>query len=143
MFKGISYFQVPALSNQDFFHQANIYMGAHNDIGNWGEAKACEYLQENGFDVLSKNYRYQHAEIDVIAKKGNLLIFVEVKTRTGSGFGMPEEFVNYSKAKLILKAAENYIYATNWLAEIRFDIISIIIFPDGNLNIRHIEDAFY
>lgn len=118
-------------------------MGAHNDTGNWGEAKACEYLQENGFDVLSKNYRYQHAEIDVIAKKGNLLIFVEVKTRTGSGFGMPEEFVNYSKAKLILKAAENYIYATNWLAEIRFDIISIIIFPDGNLNIRHIEDAFY
>jgi putative endonuclease len=118
-------------------------MGAHQDVGKWGEMKACEYLQKKGFEVLSQNYRYQHAEIDIIAKQGNMLIFVEVKTRTGSGFGMPEEFVNYTKAKLILKAAENYIYSTNWSSDIRFDIISLLLFPDGQFNIRHIEDAFY
>ena len=72
-----------------------------------------------------------------------MLIFTEVKNRSGTGFGMPEEFVNYTKAKLIMKAAENYIFANDWHFDVRFDIVSILILTGGGVEIRHIEDAFY
>lgn len=117
-------------------------MAAHNDTGHWGEAKAAEYLQGKGYEIVVKNYRHHHAEIDLIAKQGKLLIFAEVKTRSGTGFGMPEEFVNYAKSRLIMKAAEHYIFDHDWMFDVRFDIISILILPNGNLDIRHIEDAF-
>lgn len=117
-------------------------MAAHNDTGNWGEEKATAFLLGKGYEIVEKNYRYKHAEIDLIAKKGKMLIFVEVKTRSGTGFGMPEEFVNYTKAKLIMKAAEHYIYDKDWHFDVRFDIVSILILTSGSLDIRHIEDAF-
>jgi putative endonuclease len=117
-------------------------MAAHNDTGNWGEEKATAFLIAKGYEIVEKNYRYKHAEIDLIAKKGKMLIFVEVKTRSGTGFGMPEEFVNYTKAKLIMKAAEHYIYDKDWHFDVRFDIVSILILTSGSLEIRHIEDAF-
>lgn len=118
-------------------------MAAHNETGKWGEEKASTFLIEKGFEILEKNYRHKHMEVDLIATKDKTLIFIEVKTRSGTGFGMPEEFVNYTKAKLIMKAAEHYIYAKDWHFDIRFDIVSILILPNGSLNIRHIEDAFY
>lgn len=118
-------------------------MATHNDTGNWGETKACEFLQNKGFEILEKNYRYKHTEVDLIAKKNKLLIFVEVKTRSGTGFGMPEEFVNRTKAKLVMYAAEHYIFEKNWVHDLRFDIISIIILPDKSFKVNHIEDAFY
>jgi len=117
-------------------------MATHNDTGSWGEEKASAFLSENGFEIIEKNYRHKHMEIDLIVKKNKTLIFVEVKTRSGTGFGMPEEFVNYTKARLIMKAAEHYIFDKDWHFDIRFDIISILILPSGGLNIRHIEDAF-
>ncbi|WP_373515456.1 YraN family protein [Persicitalea sp.] len=117
-------------------------MAAHNDTGHWGETKAAEYLQSKSYEIVAKNYRHRHAEIDLIAKQGKLMVFAEVKTRSGTGFGMPEEFVNYAKSRLIMKAAENFIFETDWMFDVRFDIISILILPNGNLDIRHIEDAF-
>lgn len=118
-------------------------MATHNDTGNWGEKKASDYLISKGFEIVEKNFRHKHAEIDLIARKNKLLIFIEVKTRSGTGFGMPEEFVNRTKAKLVMYAAEHYIFTKNWLYDIRFDIISILILPDGSERINHIEDAFY
>jgi putative endonuclease len=117
-------------------------MATHNDTGNWGEEKASAFLVDKGFEIIEKNYRYKHMEIDLIAKYKKMLIFVEVKTRSGTGFGMPEEFVNYTKSRLIMKAAEHYIFDQDWHFDIRFDIVSILISPNGNYNIRHIEDAF-
>ena len=117
-------------------------MATHNDTGHWGEERAAEFLQKEGYRIVVKNYRHRHAEIDLIAEKDKLLIFVEVKTRSGTGFGMPEEFVNYTKSRLIMKAAEHYIFDTDWMFDVRFDIVSILILPNGNLNIRHIQDAF-
>ncbi len=117
-------------------------MGSHNDTGSWGEEKAATFLLEKGYEVLEKNYRYKHMEIDLIAQYKKMLVFVEVKTRSGSAFGMPEEFVNYTKSRLIMKAAEHYIFDKNWLYDVRFDIVSILILPNGNVDIRHIEDAF-
>lgn len=116
-------------------------MVQHNETGKQGEAEAARYLREQGYEILFRNYRYQHAEIDLIAKKGKLLVFVEVKTRTNLSYGNPEEFVSYTKAKLVMKAAEQYIFANDWLYDIRFDIIAVTI-AGSELRIKHIEDAF-
>src|SRR5688500_2133856 len=87
-------------------------MAQHNDLGRWGESTAASFLLERGYQIIAKNYRSWQAEIDLIAQKGKMLIFVEVKTRSGTAFGMPEEFVNAAKAKLVMRAAENYIFDT-------------------------------
>ncbi len=116
-------------------------MAQHNDTGKQGEAEAVRYLGEKGYQILTTNYRYQHAEIDIVAQNGKLLLFIEVKTRTNVSFGNPEEFVNYAKAKLVMKAAEHYIFAHNWQHDVRFDIVAVHI--DGNqTRIKHVEDAF-
>jgi putative endonuclease len=117
-------------------------MAAHNDTGKWGEKQAAAFLLQKGFEIIEKNYRDKHLEIDLIVRKDKMLVFVEVKTRSGTGFGMPEGFVNASKARLIMKAAEQYIYDKDWHFDVRFDIISILIQQNGKSNILHIEDAF-
>ncbi|KAA6441396.1 YraN family protein [Dyadobacter flavalbus] len=117
-------------------------MATHNDTGNWGEKQAAAFLKQKGYDIVEKNYRNNHLEIDLIVRKDKMLIFVEVKTRSGTGFGMPEQFVNAAKARLVMKAAEQYIYDNDWHFDIRFDIISILIQQNGKSNILHIEDAF-
>ncbi|MCE7063051.1 YraN family protein [Dyadobacter sp. CY343] len=118
-------------------------MAAHNDTGHWGEAQAAAFLLAKGFEIVEKNYRNRHTEIDLILQKDKMLIFVEVKTRSGTGYGMPEEFVNPAKAKLVMRAAENYIFDKDWHFDVRFDIVSVLILPNGETEIRHIEDAFY
>jgi len=79
------------------------------------------------------------SEIDIIAEKENCLIFVEVKTRSSSAFGHPEEFVSRNQQKKILEAADFYIEKQDWQGDIRFDIISIIQGQDP----VHLKDAFY
>lgn len=116
-------------------------MAQHNETGKQGEAAAVRFLQENGYEIVATNYRYQHAEIDLIAKKGKLLVFVEVKTRSNLSYGQPEEFVSYTKAKLVMKAAEHYVFAHDWLHDIRFDIVAVTL-AGADLRIKHIEDAF-
>jgi len=116
-------------------------MAQHNETGRQGEAEAARFLREKGYDILTTNFRYQHAEIDLIAQRGKLLVFVEVKTRTGNAFGNPEEFVSYTKARLVMKAAEHYIFTHNWHHDVRFDIIAILV-SGSEQRIRHIEDAF-
>lgn len=116
-------------------------MAKHNETGKQGEAEAAEYLRNKGYDIVARNYRHQHAEIDLIAQKGKLLIFAEVKTRSSTYFGNPEEFVNYTKARLIMRAAEHYIFAQNWPHDVRFDIVAVTM-AGNELRIKHVEDAF-
>ncbi|GAB3559721.1 YraN family protein [Spirosoma fluminis] len=116
-------------------------MAQHNETGRQGEDHAVRYLQDNGYEIVARNYRHQHAEIDLIARKGKLLVFVEVKTRTNLSFGNPEEFVSYTKAKLVMRAAEHYVFANNWLFDLRFDIIAITM-RHNEFRVKHIEDAF-
>ncbi len=118
-------------------------MSNTNTTGKWGEDLALQFLTAKGHELSQRNYRYKQAEIDLITISGKTLIFTEVKTRTGTGFGTPESFVDYVKAKLIMKAAEHFIFQIDWHADVRFDIISILKLPDGSHQIRHIEDAFY
>jgi len=117
-------------------------MAEHNEIGKQGEAKAVEYLQKNGYTILEQNFVFQKAEIDIIAQKGDWLIVVEVKTRTSTDYGNPEDFVNKKKIKLLVKAIDEYVQQTDLDLEIRFDIISIVK-TDNKFNIEHLEDAFY
>ena len=70
--------------------------------GNKGEDQAAEFLQRKGYEILARNYRYKHSEIDLIVQKSDLIVFVEVKTRSSSGFGEPEAFVDSKKAAKIL-----------------------------------------
>lgn len=103
-----------------------------------GENAAAEFLVEKGYEIVARNYRYGRAEIDLIVKKGNWLVFVEVKTRSKCDFGFPEEFVDRAKEENVLKAAEEYTYSINWDGNVRYDIISML-----GTEIVHFEDAFY
>lgn len=103
-----------------------------------GEDLAAEYLRSKGYDIVARNYRFGKAEIDLVVKKGNWLVFVEVKTRNGNGFGFPEEFVDKEKEANILSAAENYIYVNDSQEFVRYDIVAVL-----GREIEHFEDAFY
>jgi putative endonuclease len=116
-------------------------MGNNIDLGNLGEQLACDYLSDKGFTIDDRNYRYRKGEIDIVARKERLMVFVEVKTRTNVSFGEPEQAVQAAKVKLILAAAEMYVQQVNWLHDIRFDIIAIHY--KDQPEIIHFEDAFY
>lgn len=109
------------------------------ETGNKGENMAADFLAQKGYEILTRNYRYKHAEIDLIVKRGNWLLFVEVKTRSSNAYGEPEEFVTEFKARKIFEAAEEYIFSTNWQGNVRFDVVSIKL---GDVpEIEHFEDA--
>ena len=116
------------------------YKNKNIEIGKKGEDMAAEYLAAKDFEVLERNYRSGRIEIDIIARKDNKLIFIEVKTRTGRAYGLPEEAVDDAKQESIEACAEAYILDNGWEGNIRFDIIAV------NLNdadpIRHFEDVF-
>jgi putative endonuclease len=110
--------------------------------GSEGEDLARTFLEKKGFTILEKNYRYRRSEIDLIVEKENWLVFIEVKTRTSVAFGYPEEFVDYNKKKMIFQGALNYMIEKDWQGNVRYDIVAVLM--DGNeVEIKHIEDAFY
>lgn len=117
-------------------------MGNNKELGDKGEAIASDYLQKEGYQIEARNYRYSRNEVDIIARKNDLMIFVEVKTRTSTYFGYPEESVTRRKAELIMQAAENYIFENNWKGRIRFDIIAIE-FKENQHQVHYFPDAFF
>lgn len=117
-------------------------MAYHNELGKLGEQLATNLLLEKGYEILERNFTFQKAEIDIIAKKENELIIVEVKTRNSAFFGDPQEFVNASKIKLLVKAANEYVISNNLDVEVRFDIISVIKNKHVE-QLEHFENAFY
>lgn len=104
---------------------------------------AAEYLQQKGYTLLHRNWRYKRAEVDIIAEQGKLLVFVEVKTRKNHKYGYPEEALNATKQKQLVLAANAYVQDESELRELRFDVISITLSPTGPPEILHIEDAFF
>lgn len=116
-------------------------MATHNELGKKGEKLAITFLRENGYTIVEKNYRYLKAEIDIIAKKGDVLAVIEVKTRSTDYFGSPEEFVNPKKIKLLVTAIDHYVTERTLDVEVRFDIIAII-HRQSQTKIEHLKDAF-
>ena len=116
-------------------------MGNNKKLGTEGERLAGEYLAGNGYVILERNYRSGRSEIDLIVSKDDVLVFVEVKTRSRVDFGMPEDWVDEKKAEMITSGAEDYLEENEWNGNIRFDIVAIIM--KNVPEIEHFEDAFY
>ena len=116
-------------------------MNNNQDFGKLGEDLAVEYLVNKGYQILERNWRSGHKEIDIIALDGNTLVAVEVKTRKSNTYGEPDIAVGLMKQKMLIWAADAYVRNKNLDVEVRFDIISIVI-TDTDKHIEHIEDAF-
>lgn len=110
--------------------------------GREGEQLAADFLIAKGFEIVQRNYRHKRSEIDLIVKKDNWIIFVEVKLRSSSLFGHPEDFVDYKKEQNILMGAEQFLFDLDWRGNVRYDIIAVSL-HDKTQEILHIEDAFY
>jgi putative endonuclease len=114
-------------------------MAAHNEFGIEGEDKAANYLIREGYTILDRNWRSGHKELDIVAEKDGTLVVAEVKTRTSSKYGNPEDAVTPRKIRNTVLAADAYIRFNRIDLPVRFDIISIL--SNGDV-INHIEDAF-
>ncbi len=110
--------------------------------GTAGEEIAVAYLLKHGYEILDKNWRSGHLELDIVAFINKMLIVVEVKLRANDAFGKPEDFVTLKKQKRVIKAANAYIFENNIHYETRFDIISIIQNPN-EFSVEHLIGAFY
>ena len=110
-------------------------------IGDKGEQQAAHYLRANGYEILETNWRSGKAEIDIIARKEDIMAFIEVKTRKNNDFGYPESFVSESQQERIHYAAEEYLEKLNWRGQVSFDILAITT-ESRSLNLEHFEDAF-
>ncbi|RZS96592.1 YraN family protein [Cecembia calidifontis] len=118
-------------------------MAEHTQKGKLAEELAKDWLIGRGYEFMEANYRYKHAEIDLIFKHKGLLVFVEVKFRSGTGYGYAEEFVDFTKRKLIVKAADQFIHEKDWHYDIRFDIVGVYKDKSGHFHFKQFEDAFY
>jgi putative endonuclease len=117
-------------------------MAEHNELGKLGEDLAVEFLEKEGYEILEKNWTFQKAEVDIIAKKENILAIIEVKTRSSLDFGLPQDFVKPKKIQLLVKAVNEYVILNDFDFEVRFDIIAV--HKEGDtFAIEHILDAFY
>jgi putative endonuclease len=116
---------------------------AAHTLGQAGEDAALKFLLAQGYELVYRNYRHRRAEVDLIMRLGQeLLVFVEVKTRTTVRYGYPEEFVTTRKQELFRRAAEQVQEDLAWTGDIRFDIIALTPSNSG-LRIEHFADAFY
>lgn len=117
-------------------------MAEHNEIGKLGEDEAVQFLIENAYEILERNWVFDKAEIDIIAKKDNVLAVVEVKTRSSLEYGLPQEFVKPKKIKLLVKAINEYVLVNDLDVDVRFDIIAVHKIGKS-FSIEHLEEAFY
>ncbi|MFI1772784.1 YraN family protein [Thalassobellus citreus] len=117
-------------------------MAQHNELGKKGEQLAVDFLLKNSYDIIERNYRFDKAEVDIIAKKDDILAIVEVKTRSTVDFGNPQDFVKPKQIQRLVKAVDEYVTANDLDVEVRFDIIAIVK-ESNNFNIEHLENAFY
>ncbi|MBR4155761.1 MAG: YraN family protein [Bacteroidales bacterium] len=118
-------------------------MASHNDLGAIGEQIALEHLLEKNYQILETNWVCGHKEVDIIAKDGDTIVFVEVKTRHTPCLVEPETTVDVYKQRHLIWAANSYVNRYQYDNDVRFDIIAIVIDRNNEKKIEHIEDAFY
>ncbi len=117
-------------------------MAQHNELGKKGEQLAVDYLLKKGYDIIVRNYRFDKAEVDIIAQLKDTLAVIEVKTRSTTDFGNPQDFISPKKIKRLVKAVDEYVNVNNLDVDVRFDIIAIV--KQGKIfDIEHLENAFY
>jgi putative endonuclease len=111
-------------------------------FGAEGEEWAVGFLKKEGYQILERNWRFKKLEIDIIARKGDVLVIVEVKTRKNDTFGQPEIFVTKRKQQFLITAAHYYITERDLDLETRFDIVAISSQGEQH-TVKHLEGAFY
>lgn len=116
-------------------------MAEHNELGKKGEDLATQFLLKKGYQILENNYRFLKAEVDIIAFKDDVLVAVEVKTRSTPEFGDPQDFLKPQQIKRLVKAVDHYVNERDLDVEVRFDVVAIIKNKLGT-RIEHLEDAF-
>lgn len=121
--------------------QYTSIMALHNIVGRRGEDIAASFLQEKGYTILERNWKRGDLEIDIIAKEGNTIVFVEVKTRSSNLFGNPEDSVDELRKKRLTAASNMYLNYKKLDNPYRYDIIAIIL-NSAKTEINHIEEAF-
>ncbi len=117
-------------------------MAEHLRTGSLGEQLACQFLEHKGFNILHRNWRCKHDELDIVALDGRFLVIVEVKTRSTDRWGDPEDDVSPAKIRKLMRAVDGYLDAFPTELELRFDVVSITLKPHEP-EILHITDAFY
>lgn len=115
-------------------------MNIQKQMGNWGEQAAVEYLEKQGYVILTRNFRTGHGEVDIIARQENVLVFVEVKARSSNRYGFPEHSVTPRKRMHILSAAEKYVLDHPEFQTWRVDVIAVEG-ETGKVNITHFENV--
>ncbi|MBI5623060.1 MAG: YraN family protein [Elusimicrobia bacterium] len=105
--------------------------------GGEAEAKAAEFLESRGFVIIERNYAKPFGEIDIVARDGDSVVFVEVKARAGSAFGGPEAAVDLRKRRKLARTAQAWLLSRRWEGPSRFDVVAF----EGS-EVRHITDAF-
>jgi len=114
----------------------------NKQVGDKGETIAANFLQKRGFNIIERNWRYKHLEIDIIASINNKLHFVEVKTRTNKKYGQPEESISKAKMNHLKIGAEAYLYLNPQWELIQFDVVAIMLTKDKE-EIFLIDDVFF
>ena len=118
-------------------------MADHNELGKRGEEIAYNFLIGQGYIILERNWRYRRTEIDIIAKHGEVLVFVEVKTRKGAYFGEPASFADDHKMERIANGATVYMNQIHHDWEVRFDIIGVLIQHPQSAEVKHYKDVYW
>ena len=117
-------------------------MVSQREIGELGEKIAQQHLKKLGYQILATNWYFGHLELDIVARDGEELVVVEVKSRNGIRYEHPSEAVTNAKIKRIVEAADAYIVEQELDTETRFDVITVIFFKEGH-ELEHFKDAFY
>ena len=117
-------------------------MAEHNDFGNLAEDLAVEYLEKKNYRIIARNFRYQKAEIDIVAEFDDLIVVTEVKARSYNTVIEPQEAVTKKKIKSIVMCTDFFMLDRTIDKEVRFDIITVLPDEKGVLQLTHIQDAF-
>ena len=117
-------------------------MVSQKEIGEIAEGIAQQHLLKIGYKILARNWHHSHLELDIIARDGDQLVIVEVKSRNGLRYEHPSEAVTNAKMKRIVEAADAFIIEKDLHIETRFDVITVIFFGQ-DFELEHFKDAFY
>ena len=123
-------------------HRGEDPTGGPAPLGARGEQAAAAYLEGEGYQILYRNYRFGRGEIDLIAREGRTIVFVEVKTRSSNRYGEPEEAVTAGKVRRIRRIASAFL-AERRIGECdcRFDVVAVM-FEEGRASVRHTRDIY-
>ncbi|MBR5804010.1 MAG: YraN family protein [Bacteroidaceae bacterium] len=116
-------------------------MSEHYKLGKRGEDEATQYLERKGYFIMHRNWRWGKKELDIVARDGEEVVIVEVKTRRNTDYGKPEDAVNEQKIRHILSSTDAYIRKYAIDLPIRFDIVTVVG-TEPPYDIEHIPDAF-